>query len=107
MSQVDIDSLRKLLARATPGPWEARIAADDPKDPTSAITSWIESEEHMGFCGNDMNEVVGRDGAPGVSTHENAELIVALRNAAPALLDEIEWLRREVDELRKYRRTHR
>jgi len=59
-----IEELRSLIAKATPGPWEA------PTQPESVVNVWAPTR-------NVCHEISGPD----------AEAIVALFNAAPALLD--------------------
>lgn len=72
----DINKLRRLMERATPGPWEAVFEPE--------------------FAG-----VFSADDGPHVcnARHANAELIVAAVNALPDLLAELETLRRENAEL--------
>lgn len=84
MSLVDVQELRRLVADATHGPW-----------------SWFASDASAGV------RMPGRSGAAawlgnidGRSNHADAALIVALVNTAPAIFDEIEALRAEVEGLR-------
>ena len=71
-----IEELRGLLADATPGPW--RRTSPSPFDAGSGIR--IESEEWGWFaCVPIVN---GREGE-----YDDANFIVAMRNALPALLD--------------------
>ena len=77
--------LEALLKAATPGPWA--VHSEQRTDVDICIT--IEGPEHFGFCGDDSNDVVRASMFGGVSTFPNAALIVALVNAAPALLAEI------------------
>lgn len=70
----DIATLRKLLAEATPGPWD---------EDTCLIQACAFSGGHA------HAEFI---------EPTDATLIVALRNAAPALLDELERLRAEAAE---------
>lgn len=77
---VDIARLRELLAKATPGPWiKDRVI-------TPSLVYWtVESETADG----QISEVE--------CIHEpDATLIAALRNEAPALLDEVTELRARV-----------
>lgn len=91
---VDIARLRELLAKATPGPWGVERTDKD---------NWIGPMRRSGdgkvaeiVCDTDRNglypEYLQRNDA-------NADLIAALRNAAPALLDELERLRKDSAEL--------
>lgn len=79
LSIEEIERLEALEKAATPGPWVR--GNDAPKDP-----QWIESEEHPSiaqvFTGS-KGVVVN---AWNDKHHDNAALIAALRNAAPALL---------------------
>lgn len=74
-----IAELRALLGKATPGPWCVFVDGD--------YASVIPSLREGDIC------VMGMDNR----NAENADLIAALRSAAPALLDEIEWLRNACD----------
>lgn len=83
---VDTTGLRAALAEATPGPW---IVAGSP-----------------GFFRTDNGQIVGStlpvDGLP--TSPADAALIVALRNSAEALLDELDAARRVVAAARELRR---
>lgn len=86
----DTTALRSLLAEATPAPWYANIT---PTGPSAAV---MRSECVM--AGNDRVAARG-DQKKQRQWIQDAALIVALRNAAPAMLDEIDSLRRERDVL--------
>ena len=70
MSEVDVAALRDLLEKSVPAPWHAR--PDTNKTHIFEVTGWK--------VGDAFNP-------------EEADAIVALVNAAPALLAEIEGLR--------------
>lgn len=81
------DHLRRLLAKATPGPWVLPIltpasASSDFPEPIALMSDaprWVEcGKRGVLICAND------------------AMLICALINAAPALLDVVDAVRREV-----------
>lgn len=71
---LDIGKLRELLEKATPGPWTANP---------------------FGFVFFGHSEIAAR------AIPADAALTAALRNAAPALLDRLEAVEREVERLRK------
>lgn len=71
---IDMKELRRLLEAATPGPWHVRgdkVCCGDPNDDSCAFA--IADTFHS-------------------TKDEDAALIVALRNAAPDLLDRLESL---------------
>ena len=75
---INIPELRRLLAEATPGPWnDTGIKRDD------GLLGWV-------ITGDDGNDVCQT-----IETYKttNASLIAAAVNALPALLDERERLR--------------
>ena len=86
---VDLAALRKLERQATPGPW---TRAKPEKD----AEGWA--------CGVAVAGTPGRQtiyaNPPGGSfPSSDCDLIAAMRNALPALLDELERLRAAVDEM--------
>ena len=83
---IDTHDLRSLLERMTPGEWSHRGWGDGRTD--DGWTNIFENE----------TDTLLVECIP----VEYAELIVALRNAAPALLDEIERLRVENGRLRQH-----
>lgn len=85
---IDIANLRKLLDAATPGPWH-REWADSHPDPANIEILSIGRGDRIALIEepDDASEVA------------DADLIVALRNAAPAIIDEVERLRGIVPEL--------
>lgn len=68
---VDVAKLRELIAKATPGPW------DHSPDELGTVCGWLEPDEFRGIvhCSGVVDD-----------WHNNSNLIVALHNAAPALL---------------------
>ena len=88
MSDIDIAELRRLLAEASPGPWEYDgVPVDD--------SHWTVAEIARG-APLPMIEVPGSEAK---DANADAALIVALRNAAPELLDRLERAEEERDEL--------
>lgn len=73
--EFDTEELRRLLEAATPGPW----------DTNSGFVVWDQSQDKA---------------VADVPSSADGKLIVALRNAAPELLSEIDKLRAEVEGLR-------
>ena len=80
---VDVAALRAKLDAATPGPWSARLGRLGDGSPRSE-----ECQIANALVGA---LIVTQDGSD--EGRANVDLIVALRNAAPALLDEVERLR--------------
>lgn len=78
---VDTKRLRERLAAATPGPW--RYLVDD-----ATVDGMID-----GIVDGDGDDIVKTDCGIYPPRLEDAQLIAALRNEAPALLDELEKLR--------------
>lgn len=76
---VDIARLRELLAKATPGPWDTHDMEGSNNTRLFYVGYYIGS--------------IGNSDAPKVQNEIDADLIAALRNDAPALLDELERLR--------------
>lgn len=77
--------LRALLAKATPGPWEAIKGVEENDDMRCGISAVRGSYRYL--------VATIENGAPGDfcdTEFANAALIVTLRNNASALLDEIE-----------------
>lgn len=87
MNSVDTDQLRKLLKNATPPPWEVKPLVAYQRD-TAGDIGRVGERDSL-FTGEASYE-----GNHGLSaSDENKELVVALVNAAPSLLDEIERVR--------------
>ena len=86
MTDDTLKVLRDLLAKATPGPWTI-TTEDDRRDGLNSRLL------HAGRHG--MLAIIRTEHQGGYFGSANAELIAALRNAAPDLLDTIERLTRE------------
>lgn len=82
----DIKSLRALLSRSSPGPWEVKsLTTETSRDGTAGDIGRIGERESL-FTGEATYE-----GNHGLSADdEDKNLVVALVNAAPAILDELE-----------------
>ncbi|CAB4140050.1 hypothetical protein UFOVP407_14 [uncultured Caudovirales phage] len=78
-----MSELRELLAKATPGPWSVRQFSHDPARNLDTVKIEAVQRRVLGSL----------DRADG-------ELIAAAVNALPALLDELDRLRAEVERLR-------
>lgn len=96
LTEADIAKLAELHAAATPGPWHLRFMDDDLcMGATAVATKPNTSGDNGDLCEStfhgviaathiqDRNYVVPPDG----KHRENAELIVALRNVLPELLE--------------------
>ena len=90
---IDIDELRALLAKTTPGPW--KVVIDDSGDRDLTVPAIFAPDEldcaivgWDGFCQRHWQSARGER-----EWNANAEFIVAAANALPALLDELEALR--------------
>jgi len=81
---LDLPALRALDAKATCGPWTLDSQRDD------EVGTWINIEAWHAPCGEPLTI------AEAMSSRPNADLVVALRNIAPAMIEEIEALRGEV-----------
>lgn len=99
MSELDTRALRALMEKATPGPW-----GKTPHEEKNDVCIWKPDGSWLANVGNWARCTIVVDGelvAPdNIETIEvehdaNAALIVALVNAAPALLDEVDALRAE------------
>jgi hypothetical protein len=84
-----LSELRRMLAEATPGPWRQNpygvIWIDEPTI-RRAGGRWLARAQIASVTGIP-------DDLPDTHVSDNAALIVALRNAAPALLDVVEAAR--------------
>jgi len=83
MTELDLDALELLHQQATPGPWLQATHVDEPRAICAARSM------RSSLLGLD------RDGMAILDDEADAALIVALRNAAPALLEKA----RRLDEL--------
>lgn len=88
MKPVDLDELERLHAAATPGPWEHHRPLDD-----RAYISRFETED------GDPKPVATF--GEWKSSKDNAALIAALRNAFPAMRDELRGRRKQVEVARR------
>lgn len=91
--RADIAKLRDLLSQATQGSWGAgHLANDDMK----CNCRYVFSEGHLGgiaevYVDNGKNIIDGGNDCPTLEEAKaNLALIVAMKNALPGLLDEIE-----------------
>lgn len=109
---MDIKELRELESKASRGPWRA---CHDGECRCKLIWSEIEdfslAQILYGAVGDDIPVI--RDGKPAIEKFAywnipeevgiaNAQFIIALRNAASALFDEVERLRKENADLKEY-----
>lgn len=86
-----IAELREKLAKATPGPWEAREAPDGYFQDMNIIRP-----DGLAVACAVMNGDITR-----TETWDNASLIVAAINALPTILDTLESQRREIEWMRE------
>jgi len=87
-----IEELRGLLAKATPGPWKNHLVDDTTIVASNGFeigTTWPGGSVYNGFVD------------PAEQHEINAALIVAMRNALPALLDRLEKAEGELAEARE------
>jgi hypothetical protein len=91
----DVKRLRELLAKATPGPWRSQRAGNAPCHGAlvgqSAILELPRPYNEAYIAERKLREV-------SLFTDDDADLIAAMRNALPDLLDEIDRLRAELAE---------
>lgn len=93
MSHYDLTELKRLLAEATPELWE-RCCANH-SDDTTCATICADGEPicegmHASFTPDESGEA---EAAVLAKRTRNLNLICALRNSAPALIEEVERLR--------------
>lgn len=79
-TEIDLEALGKLLEEATPGPWRAS------KSPYAVASIYIQSRHVRRENATGRWADVGVCNANNYDNPANAALIVALANAAPALL---------------------
>lgn len=91
MPDIDITKLRKLLGKATPGPWIAMDADNHFSRADVEITTQVRFDESC----SPIAEIDTDFGVSDMSGEQeaNAALIAAAVNALPGLLDECERLR--------------
>jgi hypothetical protein len=93
IANAEISELRDLLSKATQGKWEAGHLADDEM---KCNCRYVFSEGHLGgiaevYVDNGRNVSDGGNDCPEFDEAKaNLALIVAMKNALPALLDEVE-----------------
>lgn len=90
MSRVDLGELKRLDAEATPGPWKDVL--------TQAGIRHIEP----GKCSEEICALYG--GPHDVGDVENSSLIVAIRNALPQIIRELEAGRALAESVREWSR---
>lgn len=94
----DLEELERLLAAATPGPWEA--GRMDTESYSADYGPWkaVYAEDPRGGVHKPTGELLPYQVArgDGDECRANATLIAALRNAAPALIAEVRRLREDV-----------
>ena len=88
--QVDLDALDRLIAAATPGPWTRT-------KPQRDADGWPMG---VGVAGCGPGCMIYASPPAGSFPSSDAELIAALRNAAPALIAELRAARAELARMR-------
>lgn len=94
---MNLDELEKLLEKATPGPWRVSDERECGEDHFASILSHDDPKGRRGFP-----EVAILNGRAPYRDGEgmvNAELIVALRNAAPEMISDLRNLSARVAEI--------
>jgi len=93
---VDLDALANLEAEATPGPWRVNVPDRKGPDDRPFGEDWVVGAFGAGDDGKIRDVTTDHIHASemGGGADEDAVFIVALRNAAPALLTELRRLRR-------------
>lgn len=87
MSKINLDELKTLAAKASPGKWTA-IKITDPNDPQPLR----EEDLVAGIYGVFLDPVV---------KGSNVALIIAMHAALPSMIEEIESLRACIEELKR------
>lgn len=102
ISPEQVARLRELLAKATPGQWRVGRQQGAPRDhlvdmgepPSAPYFRMHKGLPKSGACaGSPAFGIVESDDASAEEIAANAALIAAMKNALPALLDQIEGLR--------------
>lgn len=93
---VDIEVLRELLARAIPGPWKAGWEQPNDFHDVQGPDRGNEIYDHQVLAHLSADDCVDRR-----ESFATMRLIAMLRNAAPALFDELEAARKVVEAVRK------
>lgn len=107
----DVDELRKLLTKATPGPWVWEQCGDKCDDPVIGVAYGPDDLDctqplsgKLEDAGDDYYReriAYNIEGGAGVDASSNAALIVAAVNALPSLLDRLEVLTAKNERLRE------
>ena len=101
--------LREALDKATEGPWESAYAPrdDDPRKKATfhadLLTNDVEQPLWIVWTrdgSTDVDYVVPAVTGDGPTSRANAEFVAAARNLLPVLLDEVEALRKVVEQVR-------
>ena len=99
----DLEKLKAALAKATPGEWEGMVLRNAPSLAEATLNEFVTNATGM----NEFGVIQSKDGgliAMIAVTKEtldeddaNARLMVALRNAAPAIIAELEAARAKIE----------
>jgi hypothetical protein len=81
-TEIDLDRLEELAGAATPGPWKTNVTVFSERD--VVITDWLKEGSHLVLA--DLSFECTYVGLTLEERRANARLIVALRNALPAIL---------------------
>lgn len=103
MSDTDIATLRELVEKATPGPWYVR---PNPMRSDGAFIEHGALEPASPYYLDRHEAELRRSREPialGQLKPEDARLVVAAVNALPALLDEVEAMRKALREVERLR----
>lgn len=84
LSAAEIEKLRALDAKATPGPWAFSPYGDENKCGIGVVMD--ENDEPIAGLDDTEDGIVVESVAPEVEGHANAAIIAAMRNALPRLL---------------------
>ena len=98
MTNVNLEELKRLLAEATPGPWKAeprRLVVGDQLGPL------------MSYLAGDRATTEGMTVSLGSERLVDHALVAALRNAAPALIEELKAAREDAVRYRWLRMHYR
>ena len=90
-TEPDLDRLEELAGAATPGPWRTNVTVYSERD--VVITDWLKDGNHLVLA--DLSFECTYVGLTLEERRANARLIVALRNALPAILAKLREGERE------------
>jgi hypothetical protein len=90
-TELDLDRLEELAGAATPGPWKTNVTVFSERD--VVITDWLKEGSHLVLA--DLSFECTYVGLTLEERRANARLIVALRNALPAILAKLREGERE------------